>query len=170
MGIAERGRHRSRTAGASGSPSDAAATAPASTRPPSIRFSSSISSGKLVKSFGAGLLVSPHGIYVDRDGNIWVTDYQDNAPRPARGAAARPAGPAPPAARGTGSAARVAARRDERPSGLQVQPGRQAPDDARRARRRASIPNYFFQPNDVIVARTARSSSRRATVRASRRS
>jgi sugar lactone lactonase YvrE len=31
-------------------------------------------SGKLVKSFGAGMLVVPHGILVDRDGNIWVTD------------------------------------------------------------------------------------------------
>src|SRR5438093_8491116 len=65
------------------------------------------SSGALLKSFGAGLLVSPHGIYVDRDGNIWVTDYQDNAPRPARGAAAGagaaaapPVPAAPPAARG----------------------------------------------------------------------
>src|SRR5215510_3369073 len=43
-------------------------------------------SGKLIKSFGAGLLVGPHGIFVDRDGNVWVTDYQDNAPRAARGA------------------------------------------------------------------------------------
>jgi len=31
-------------------------------------------SGKLVKSFGAGLIVLPHGFYVDRDGNIWTTD------------------------------------------------------------------------------------------------
>src|SRR5262249_947257 len=31
-------------------------------------------SGKLVKSFGAGLLVFPHGIHVDRDGNVWVVD------------------------------------------------------------------------------------------------
>lgn len=30
--------------------------------------------GKLVKSFGAGLFVFPHGIHVDRDGNVWVTD------------------------------------------------------------------------------------------------
>jgi DNA-binding beta-propeller fold protein YncE len=30
--------------------------------------------GTLVKSFGAGLLVFPHGMHVDRDGNIWVTD------------------------------------------------------------------------------------------------
>src|SRR5262249_10914167 len=31
-------------------------------------------SGKLVKSFGAGMLTFPHGIFVDNDGNIWVTD------------------------------------------------------------------------------------------------
>jgi DNA-binding beta-propeller fold protein YncE len=30
--------------------------------------------GKLVKSFGAGMLVFPHGLSVDRDGNVWVTD------------------------------------------------------------------------------------------------
>jgi streptogramin lyase len=30
--------------------------------------------GKLIKSFGAGLILSPHGIFVDRDGNVWVTD------------------------------------------------------------------------------------------------
>jgi len=31
-------------------------------------------SGKLVRSFGTGVAVFPHGIHVDRDGNIWVTD------------------------------------------------------------------------------------------------
>jgi sugar lactone lactonase YvrE len=30
--------------------------------------------GTLVQSFGAGLMVSPHGIHVDRAGNVWVTD------------------------------------------------------------------------------------------------
>src|SRR5439155_3564876 len=30
--------------------------------------------GKLVKSFGAGMFVRPHGIHVDREGNVWVTD------------------------------------------------------------------------------------------------
>lgn len=35
-------------------------------------------SGKLVTSFGAGLVVFPHGIHVDSDGNVWVTDGQDN--------------------------------------------------------------------------------------------
>lgn len=43
--------------------------------------------GKLVKAFGNGLLVFPHGMHVDKQGNVWVTDGQDNAPRPARGAA-----------------------------------------------------------------------------------
>ena len=32
------------------------------------------STGALVASFGAGLLLSPHGIDVDRSGNVWVTD------------------------------------------------------------------------------------------------
>ncbi|HLH00135.1 MAG TPA: peptidyl-alpha-hydroxyglycine alpha-amidating lyase family protein [Bryobacteraceae bacterium] len=34
------------------------------------------SSGKLLKSFGAGMFVFPHGIYVDKDNDIWVTDGQ----------------------------------------------------------------------------------------------
>ena len=31
-------------------------------------------SGKLLRSFGAGLLLFPHGIHVDRDGSVWVVD------------------------------------------------------------------------------------------------
>jgi DNA-binding beta-propeller fold protein YncE len=31
-------------------------------------------SGKEIRSFGAGMFVWPHGIHVDRDGNVWVTD------------------------------------------------------------------------------------------------
>ena len=30
--------------------------------------------GKLRRSFGAGLFIWPHGIHVDRQGNVWVTD------------------------------------------------------------------------------------------------
>lgn len=52
--------------------------------------------GMLVRSFGAGMFVFPHGIHVDRDGNVWVTDGQDNLPRPARGAPADAPLPAPP--------------------------------------------------------------------------
>jgi DNA-binding beta-propeller fold protein YncE len=32
--------------------------------------------GNLVKSFGTGLFVRPHGIHIDFEGNIWVTDDQ----------------------------------------------------------------------------------------------
>ena len=38
-------------------------------------------SGKLLASFGAGMFVFPHGIHVDGQGNVWVTDGQDNLPR-----------------------------------------------------------------------------------------
>jgi streptogramin lyase len=31
-------------------------------------------SGKLVANFGAGMFNFPHGLFVDRDGNVWVTD------------------------------------------------------------------------------------------------
>ena len=55
------------------------------------------SSGNLVKRFGQGMFVFPPGIHVDRDGNIWVTDGQDNYPRRARGAAADAPLPAMPA-------------------------------------------------------------------------
>jgi hypothetical protein len=34
------------------------------------------SSGKLLTSFGGGLFVCPHGIFIDRDGNVWITDTQ----------------------------------------------------------------------------------------------
>ena len=31
-------------------------------------------SGKVLRSIGAGLFAFPHGLHVDRDGNVWVTD------------------------------------------------------------------------------------------------
>ena len=38
---------------------------------PILKFDAS---GQVVKSFGAGMFVRPHGIHIDRDGNIWVSD------------------------------------------------------------------------------------------------
>jgi DNA-binding beta-propeller fold protein YncE len=38
---------------------------------PILKFDAS---GSLVQSFGAGLLLFPHGMHADRDGNVWVTD------------------------------------------------------------------------------------------------
>ena len=58
---------------------------------PVLKFDAS---GKLVKSFGAGMVAFAHGIHVDRDGNIWVTDANDNRP-------ATPRGQPPPSAPGT---------------------------------------------------------------------
>src|SRR5215471_1917474 len=70
------------------------ATGEMSTLDPVLKFDGA--SGNLLKSFGAGMIAFAHGIYVDRDGNVWVTDGNDNRPRPARGAAAgTPAPPAP---------------------------------------------------------------------------
>ena len=31
-------------------------------------------SGKEIRSFGGGIFVWPHGIHIDREGNVWVTD------------------------------------------------------------------------------------------------
>jgi DNA-binding beta-propeller fold protein YncE len=31
-------------------------------------------SGKEIRSFGGGMFVWPHGIHIDREGNVWVTD------------------------------------------------------------------------------------------------
>ncbi len=36
--------------------------------------------GNVVASLGGGLLIFPHGLHVDRDGNVWVTDAQGPNP------------------------------------------------------------------------------------------
>jgi sugar lactone lactonase YvrE len=98
-------------------------------------------SGRLLKSFGAGLMVSPHGIHVDRDGNIWITDYQDNAPRPAAGAGRGRGGPVGAAAGATKGHQVFKFRPDGK---LLMTLGDQGG---------GADPQYFFQPNDVIVGR-----------------
>ncbi len=42
--------------------------------PPVLEFNPA---GTLLKSFGAGLFAHPHGFTVDKDGNIWATDTND---------------------------------------------------------------------------------------------
>jgi sugar lactone lactonase YvrE len=39
--------------------------------PPILKFDPS---GTLVKSFGAGMIIFPHGLHVDADGNVWVAE------------------------------------------------------------------------------------------------
>jgi len=43
--------------------------------PPILEFNSG---GKLLRSLGVGLFAHPHGFTVDKDGNIWTTDTNDD--------------------------------------------------------------------------------------------
>ncbi len=43
------------------------------TDPPVLEFDAA---GNLLKSFGSGMFIFPHGIFVDADGNVWVVDGQ----------------------------------------------------------------------------------------------
>ncbi len=98
--------------------------------------------GTLVKSFGAGTMVFPHGIHIDADGNIWMTDGQDNLPRRGRGAAATDPLPAPPA--------KIIGHQILKfsPDGKLLQaygkPGGNQPGQP-------VDPASFYQPNDVIT-------------------
>ena len=58
---------------------------------PILKFDST---GTLVTSFGSGMLLTPHGMFVDRDGNVWVTDCACTGTAAQRDAAsAAPGGP-----------------------------------------------------------------------------
>jgi streptogramin lyase len=59
---------------------------------PVLKFDAS---GKLVKSFGAGMIAFAHGIHVDRDGNVWVTDANESRRRREGDRAKRPPLPRP---------------------------------------------------------------------------
>ncbi len=84
------------------------------------------STGTLVRSFGAGMLLSPHGIAVDAEGNVWVTDCACTG----GSAQARP-----------GAGHQVFKFSPE--GRLLMALG--TPGGARE-------PGYFWQPNDVLVA------------------
>jgi streptogramin lyase len=86
--------------------------------------------GAVQKSFGAGLILSPHGIEVDRDGNVWVTDCACTL-----GRNAQPQNP---------------------PAGHQI--FKFSPDGkvlmtlGKAGGAGATDSGYFWQPNDVLVA------------------
>jgi sugar lactone lactonase YvrE len=100
------------------------------------------SSGKLLLSTGKGLMVFPHGIHVDKDGNVWVTDGQDNLPRRRPGQAAD--APLPPAP------ATIVGHQVHKfsPDGKLLmslgKPGGNRPGQP-------ADPASFYQPNDVIT-------------------
>jgi streptogramin lyase len=47
-------------------------------------------SGNVTKSFGAGMFVFPHGLHVDWDGNVWVTDGRGKGARVTRSTSSVP--------------------------------------------------------------------------------
>lgn len=104
-----------------------------STLPSILKFDAT---GALVKSFGAGMLNFPHGITVDRDGNVWVTDGQDNRPRGRRG---EPPPPVPDGMTIYGMQVLKFSPEGELLMALGTKGGGQGED-------------FFWQPNDVLVA------------------
>lgn len=102
---------------------------------PVLKFDST---GRLVAHFGAGLMLAPHGIFVDRNDHVWVTDCACTGGGRGAGRGAAPLIQAP----GSGS------------KGHQV--FEFSPDGKLLRRLGASggarEPGYFFQPNDVLVA------------------
>lgn len=87
------------------------------------------STGKLVRSFGAGMIQVPHGLHVDRDGNVWVTDWSN------------PGGTQNGAVRDSTKGHQVLKFSPE--GELLLALGR--PGGARE-------PDYFWQPNAVVTA------------------
>lgn len=89
--------------------------------------------GSLVRSFGAGLILSPHGIGVDREGNVWVTDCTCTGGSAPASAAAAAAG---------------------QPKGHQVYKfspeGRLLMTLGKAGGGKGS--EFFWQPNDVLIA------------------
>jgi sugar lactone lactonase YvrE len=110
-------------------------------------------SGKLVKSFGEGMLIFAHGIFVDRDGNVWVTDGQDNAPQAARGTGAAPGGAGGGAPGGAPGGGRMGPAPGST-KGHQV--FKFSPDGklllTLGKTGGAAEPDFFYQPNDIVVA------------------
>jgi sugar lactone lactonase YvrE len=101
--------------------------------------------GNLVKSFGKGMFIAPHGIYVDKQDNIWITDYQDNGPLPAgrgggRGRGAAPTGPIGPPAGATKGNQVFKFSKDGKLLMTIGKPGG------------AAEPECCYAPNDVIVS------------------
>jgi sugar lactone lactonase YvrE len=111
--------------------------------PPVLHFDAN---GNLLQSFGAGMILSPHGILMDRDGNVWVIDCactigggrRAAAPGAAPPGAPMPVAPVPPPA----------------PKGHQIFKFR--PDGTLLltlgTAGGAREPDFFFQPNAMAFA------------------
>ncbi len=96
--------------------------------------------GNVVAHFGGGLMISPHGIFVDKDDNVWVTDCACTG----GGGGGRRGGGAPP----TGAADSTP------PKGHQIF---EFSPDGKLLRTLGKPgggrdPDYFFQPNAILIA------------------
>jgi streptogramin lyase len=92
--------------------------------------------GQLVTAFGEGMLISPHGIHVDNGGNVWVVDCAcTGSGGRGRGAAATPDPGVPPKGHQIFKFS---------PSGKLLMTLGKAGG--------GRDPEFFFQPNDVLVA------------------
>ena len=95
--------------------------------------------GAMMRSFGNGLMAFPHGSAIDREGNVWFTDGQDNRPAPPAGAP-----PSPNAALPSTAATKGHQVFKLSPTGKVLltlgKPGGAGGEE------------FFYQPNDVLVA------------------
>jgi sugar lactone lactonase YvrE len=127
-----------------------------STLDPVLKFDAN---GNLVRNFGAGMILSPHGIHVDRDGNVWVTDCsctgRGGGGRGGRGGAGRGG-----AGRGGDTAGRGAAPPAPPAPAIPSDKGHQVYKFAPDGRLLMTLGKggggrdtaYFWQPNDVVTA------------------
>jgi DNA-binding beta-propeller fold protein YncE len=95
--------------------------------------------GNMVKAFGEGIIAWPHGIHVDHEGNVWVTDARDNRPGGRGRGAAADAPPPPPPAEIYGHQVHKFSPDGKLLMSLGTKGGG-----------RDSL--FFWQPNDVLVA------------------
>jgi len=84
-------------------------------------------SGKFLESFGSGMFAFPHGIHIDGDGNVWVTD------------------PLPPDGRGAGGNVGQQVTKFSPDGEVLMQLGTRAVTGAG--------PDEFSSPSDVVVGR-----------------
>jgi sugar lactone lactonase YvrE len=107
--------------------------------------------GNVVAHFGSGLIVAPHGIFVDKDDNVWVVDCAcTGGGGRGRGAGAGGAAPggAPPVGGGRGADSTAP------PKGHQIF---EFSPDGKLLRTLGKPgggrdPDYFFQPNAILIA------------------
>jgi hypothetical protein len=119
------------------------------------------------------MIVFPHGLFVDRDDNIWVTDGNDNRPGQGRAAAGAAGAAGAGAARGAGAGATANAGAGAAARGAAGGAGRGPVGAAAGATKGHQVfkfdktgnllmtlgkaggsadPDFFYQPNDILVA------------------